>query len=101
MHFGLSQANLLKFRKSAWLGPIWIGLAQADLDLLILMNTPLVVTLELNSPPEGDERTLGKMSVKELKSEARCRGLGAGSVCPFGGKLACHPGLVLRVFSLN
>ena len=30
MHFGLSQADLLKFRKSAWLGPIWIGLAQAD-----------------------------------------------------------------------
>ena len=39
MHFGLSQADLLKFRKSAWLGPIWIGLAQADLDRLILMNT--------------------------------------------------------------
>ena len=39
MHFGLSQADLLKFRKLAWLGPIWIGLAQADLDRLILMNT--------------------------------------------------------------
>ena len=41
MHFGLSQADLLQFRKSAWLGPIWIGLAQADLDLLILMYTLL------------------------------------------------------------
>ena len=30
---------MLKFRKPAWLGPIWIGLAQADLDRLILMNT--------------------------------------------------------------
>ena len=39
MHFGPSQADLLKFCKSAWLGPIWIGLAQADLDRLILMNT--------------------------------------------------------------
>ena len=39
MHFGLSRADLLKFRKSAWHRPIWIGLAQADLDRLILMNT--------------------------------------------------------------
>ena len=41
MHFGLSWADLLKFRRSAWLRPIWIGLAQVDLDRLILMNTPL------------------------------------------------------------
>ena len=41
MHFGLSWADLFKFRRSAWLRPIWIGLAQADLDRLILMNTPL------------------------------------------------------------